>query len=282
MQHLHHLVDNQLEAPALAWNILAYYWGMSAFGLGPAYKDYMQTAETDRDLAFNAESNKELNRISGLSRNLTIKERFDRAANFYIYCCEQGKRTSINPPFDLPPTANDLMLSRIRMEPKTPPPDEFIQASSESLLTENQQKLWAIGEQKQREQRAQAYNARVLETLQYVCSELESFITPDQLSQTGFLVEGLHGVQFNVTVDLMDETMPEEVQERKFGECYIQPASMGSSQVILSGIFGAYYTMGHNLELAMFNGENKTRLSSTHHAIMHTWRQLYDLAQDRR
>ena len=281
MQHLHQLVDNQLEAPALAWNKLAYYWGMSAFGLGPAYKDYMQSDEPERDLAFNDESNAELNRISGLSRTLTIKERFDRAVNFYAYCYDRGRSSSINPPFDTPPTVDDLMHSRIRMESKTPPPDELIQATSNSLLTKDQQKLWAIGDQKQRDQRAQAYNARVLETLQYVASEMKSccqFVS-EQLSETGFLLEGIRGDRFNVTTDLMDEVMPEEVQDKKFGDCYIQPSSTGPSVMVLSGIFGAYYTMGHNLELAMFNEENKTRLSSTHHAILHTWRQLYDLAQ---
>ena len=282
MQHLHQLVDNQLEAPALAWNILAYYWGMSAFGLGPAYKDYMQSDAASLDAAWNDPSNAELNRISGLSRTLTIKERFDRAANFYIYCCDQGRSSSINPPFDLPPTANDLMLSRLRSEAKTPLPDKLIQASTASLLGDNAklQDLWNLGGHKLREQRAQAYNARVLETLQYVVAEIESFFTPGQLSQTGFLVDGLHDAQVNITVDLMDETMSEEVQETKFGECYVQPSSTGSAKLVLSGIFGAYYTMGHNLELAMFNEESKTRLSSTHHAILHTWRQLYDISRE--
>jgi hypothetical protein len=283
MKHLHHLVETQLEAPALAWNMLTWYWGMSAFGLGPAYKDYMQSDTASSDAAFNAESNKELNQISGLSRRLTIKERFDRAVNFYAYCYEQGMKTSINPPFDEPPTVNDLMLSRLRSEAKTPPPDKLIQASTASLLGGNAsilQDLWDFGGHELREQRAQAYNARVLETLQYVVAEMESSCTPDQLSQTGFLVDGLHGTQFNVTADLMDETMSEEVQDNKFGDCYIQPSSTGPSSIVLSGIFGAYYTTGHNLELAMFNEEEKTRLSSIHHAILHTWRQLYDLSQE--
>jgi hypothetical protein len=282
MKHLHHLVETQLEAPALAWNMLTWYWGMSAFGLGPTYKDYMQSDHSAQsDLAFNDPSNDALNQISGLSRRLTIKERFDRAVNFYAYCYEQGMKTSINPPFDEPPTVDELLLSRLRSEPKTPPPDKLIQASSDSLLTKDQQKLWAMGEQKQREQRAQAYNARVLDTLQYVASEIRSCtqLLNEQLSQTGFLVDGLHGTQFNVTVDLMDETMLDEVQDNKFGDCYIQPSSTEPSKMALSGIFGAYYTMGHNIELAMFDEESKTRLSSIHHAILHTWRQLYDLSQ---
>jgi hypothetical protein len=275
---LHHLVETELEAPALAWNTLTWYWGMSAFGLGPAYKDYMQSDESWSELAFNDPSNAEINRIAGLERKLTIKERFDRAANFYVYCYDRGRLTSINPPFDSPPTVDDLMLSRLQSESKTSPPDKLIQASSDSLLDEHHQKLWAIGGQKQREQRALAYNARVLDTLQYVAAEINSLynVVDDQLSETGFLAEGHTGQQFNVTVDMMDEVMSEETQDKKFGECYVQKTPSGVD-IILSGIFGAYYTMGHNLELAMFDEESKNRLSSIYHAILHTWRQLYDI-----
>lgn len=280
MRHLHYLVENELEAPALAWNILAYYWGMSAFGLGPAYKDYMQSDKADQDRIWNDPSNAALNRPVGLSRSLSIKERFDRAANFYLYCYEQGRRTAINPPFDAPPTLDELILSRLRMETKAPPPSKLIEASTEAVLGDRSElrELWATGGQEQRQQRAQAYNARILETLRYIASEIDSLqiITPDQLSETGFLIEGLRGEQYNVTAEFMDEVMPEEVQDKKFGECYIQKTPSGIN-VVLSGIFGAYYTMGHNLELAMFDEESKTRLSSTHHAIMHTWRQLYDI-----
>ena len=280
MHRLHRLVETELEAPALAWNILAYYWGMSAFGLGPAYRDYMQSDDADIDKAWNAVDNEALNRIVGLERNITIKERFDRAANFYIYCCEQGRKHSINPPFDMPPTVDELILSRMKMEPKTPPQDKTIEATSESLLKDRPelQQLWALGAEEKRRLRALDHNARILETLHYIGSEINSLatVTPDQLSETGFLAEGHTGQQFNVTADLMDEVMPPDVQDKKFGECYIQKTPSGDN-VILSGIFGAYYTMGHNLEMAMFDEESKIRLSSIHHAVMHTWRHLYDI-----
>jgi hypothetical protein len=280
---LHHLVETRLEAPALAWSYLAYYWGMSAFGLGPAYKDYMQSDQPQQDKAFNAPSNEDLNKISGFDRRPTIQERFNRAANFYVYCYQQGAHTAINPPFDMPPILADLVATRLRSEPKAAPPDEFIQASFNSLLNDRPelQELWAQGQHEQRAQRAQAYNTRVLETLQYVMSEIDSFftVTTDQLSDTGFLAEGTTGERFNVTADLMDEVMPEEVQDRKFGECRILSLPTGK-ELVRSGIFGAYYTMGHNIELAMFDEESKSRLSSTHHAILHTWRQLYDINKE--
>lgn len=284
MRHLHHLVETRLEAPALAWSYLAYYWGMSAFGLGPAYKEYMQSDRPEQDKAFNDPSNEDLNKIAGYDRRPTIQERFNRSANFYVYCYEQGSRTSINPPFDMPPILADLIATRLHSEPKAAPPDEAIQASNESILGDRPelQKLWAQGQHEQQEQRAQAYNAKVLETLQYVSAEIESLftVTTDQLSETGFLIAGHTGQGFNVTADLMDEVMPADVQDKKFGECRIVSLPYSGKELIRSGIFGAYYTMGHNLELAMFDEESKSRLSSTHHAILHTWRQLYDINKE--
>ena len=280
MHNLHDLVENKLEAPGLAWSNLAYYWGMSAFGLGPAYIDYMATDAATTDLAFNAASNVEINVIAGLERRLTLKERFDRAINFYAYCFEQGRRSAINPPYDAPPTVDELMASRLRMENKPPSPDKLIIATTASLLSPQQQKLWALGAKQQREERSQSYNDRVLDCLQYVASELRSIITPDQLGETGFLVTGETGMRFNITADRMDQAMPEAVQDRKFGTCYIEPSSTGPSSLILSGIFGAYYTMGHNLELAMFDDESKRRLTSTYHAVIHTWRQLEEISHE--
>jgi hypothetical protein len=284
MHNLHQLVEHSLEAPALAWNKLAFYWGMSAFGLGPAYIDYMQSDAAEIDRAFNDPANDDLNQIAGLDRRLTIKERFDRAANFYSYCYQQGMRTSINPPFDSPPDIETLMLSRLRMETKTPASDLFIQANTDSLLADRPDllSLWKIGGQRQRKRRAENYNTRVLEHLNHIASELQSLVqvTGDQLSDTGFLLENLHGVQFNVTAGLMDNTMPQEVQQRKFGECYVQRTLDEEPTLVCSGIFGAYYTMGHNLELAMFDQESKSRLSSIHHAILHTWRQLDEISKE--
>jgi hypothetical protein len=281
MKHLHQLVKTQLGAPALAWTILSFYWGMSAFGLGPAYKDYMQSSEVAIDLAW---TDSELNRIAGLERSLTIKERFDRAVNFYLYCFEQGRSNSINPPFDMPPTTNDLMQLRLRSGSITSKPDALIEASNSAVLGDKPELLgmWAIGGKETRERRSKAYNDRVAETLKYVASEITSLttVTKDQLSDHGFLVEGFRGERYNVTADLMDEVMSEEVQNTKFGECYIQPSSREPPKMVLSGIFGAYYTAGHNLELAMFDEDSKTRLSSIYHAILHTWRQLYDISKE--
>lgn len=283
MLNLHQLVDIQLEAPALAWNILAFYWGMSAFGLGPAYKDYMQSDAASLDAAWNDPSNIELNHIAGLKRHLTIKERFDRATNFYVYCYDQGRRTSINPPFDMPPTVDDLMQSRLRSGSIVSKSDTLIEASNSAVLGDKPELLdmWALGGKEQRERRSISYNEKVLETLQYVATEINSLtaITSAQLGETGFLVSGETGIKFNVTVDLMDQVMSEEVQDTKFGECYIQHTP-SETKMILSGIFGAYYTQGHNLELAMFDEESKSRLSSTYHAILHTWRQLYDISKN--
>ena len=284
MQHLHQLVETQLESPALAWNILAFYWGMSAFGLGPAYKDYMQSDHSaQNDLAWNDPSNVEINRIAGLKRNLTLKERFDRAANFYAYCFDQGTRTSVNPPYDLPPTVDDLMQARLRSSSTISKPDALIEASNSAVLGDKPElaNMWALGGKEQREHRSKTYNDKVLGTLQYVAAEINSLtsITRDQLSDVGFLAEGHTGQRYNVTVDLMDQVMSEEVQDTKFGECYVQPSSTGTSKMILSGIFGGYYTLGHNLELAMYDEERKARLSSAYHAILHTWRQLYDIHQ---
>ena len=279
MHNLHDLVENRLEAPGLAWSNLAYYWGMSAFGLGPAYIDYMATDAASIDAAFNE---CELSQIAGLERHLTLKERFDRAINFYAYCFEQGQRSAINPPYDAPPTVDELVASRMRMENKVSSLDKLATTTIQSLLSPQQQKLWALGAKQQREDRAQSYNDRVLDCLQYVASELSSLIaiTSDQLGETGFLVTGTTGARFNVTADLMDQVMPEEVQDRKFGTCYIEPSSTGPSSLILSGIFGAYYTMGHNLELAMFDDESKRRLTSTYHAVIHTWRQLEEISHE--
>ena len=284
MQHLHQLVETQLETSALAWNILAFYWGMSAFGLGPAYKDYMQSEHSvQNDLAWNDPSNAEINRISGFKRNLTLKERFDRAVNFYLYCYDQGRKNSINPPYDMPPTIDDLMQARLRSGSTVSKPDALIEASNSAVLGDKPELLgmWALGGQEKRERRSKAYNAKVLDTLQYVATEITSLtdVTKDQLSDTGFLTEGITGVHYNVTTVLMDEVMSEEVQDTKFGECYVQPSSTEPSKMVLSGIFGTYYTMGHNLELAMFDEDSKTRLGSIYHAILHTWRQLYDISQ---
>jgi hypothetical protein len=176
MLNLHQLVESELEAPALAWNILAYYWGMSAFGLGPAYIEYMQSDQPTIDTAFNDALNDDLNQIAGLERRLTIKERFDRAINFYAYCVDQGRRYSINPPYDMPPDVDALVASRLKMEAKAPTADKLIQASNESLLGDRPDllKLWAMGGTEKRERRAQEYNARVLDTLNYVASEIKS------------------------------------------------------------------------------------------------------------
>ena len=283
MHTLHQLIETELEAPALAWKMLAYYWGMSAYGLGPAYQAYMQSDEPQQDKAFNDELNEALNKISGLQRRLTVKERFDRSANFYMYCYEQGKRTSINPPYDMPPTLDELATSRLRMEPKSSSPDELIAATELSILGDSPRilKLWEIGSDQQRESRSQAYNERVRDSINYITNQIESYglVTPDQLCETGFLTENMLGQRFNVTAELMDETMSEEVQDLKFGECRQAFSSLGSTTIIQSGIFGAYYTMGHNLQLAMYNEESKSRLSSTYYAILRTWRQLYDISK---
>jgi hypothetical protein len=283
MLHLHALVKNQLEAPGMAWNILAYYWGMSAFGLGPAYVDYMQSDAAQQDIAWHDPKNEGINRIIGYGRPLTIKERFDRAVNFYLYCYEQGMKTAVNPPFDEPPSPEDLIDSRMRMESKALGPDKLIQASTDAALKDRPdlRTLWEVGGKEQREQRAKSYNARVLDTLQHVAAEIKALtqLTDDQLSETGFIESGFIRGDFNVTVDMMDEVMSEEVQDKKLGECYLQHTPEGTT-LILSGMLGSYYTLGHNLELAMYDPESKARLSSAHHAILHTWRQLDEIRKE--
>ena len=275
MQNLHQLVENDLEAPALAWNILAYYWGMSAFGLGPAYQDYVRDSGISDDERFD---DSELNQIAGLKRSLTIKERFTRASNFYAYCYEAGRRSAINPPFDSPPTVDDMLTARMRSESKPMTPDKMIQATNESLLGDNPEllKLWAFGTEQEQQRRAAEYDARIRESLTFVAEELRSSVTPEQLSEIGFLVEGHTGQRFNVTTTMMDETMPPDVQDKKFGECYLQ-TTPNSKDMVLSGIFGAYFTMGHNPERAMYY-DNK--LVSVYHAIMLTWRQLHEVSKN--
>lgn len=285
MLALHQLVE-ELEAPALAWNRLAYYWGMSALGIGPQYVEYLQSERAAVDAAFNALANEGL-QIYGLNRSLTIKERFDRAANFYAYCYEQGVRTSINPPFDMPPDVDQLIASRLRLEPKSQRPDKVVQAANEHVLGDRPElmALWAAGGQEKREQRAQLYNARVLETLNYIASELKSRVqlTADQLSDTGFLRSGYVRDDMNVTAELMDEVMPQEVQWEKLGDSYVQRTLKGAeitTELVCTGLLGAYYTMGHNLEQAMYDEENKARLSSIYHAILRSWRQLYEVSKN--
>lgn len=284
--NLHQLVEDELEAPSLAWNALAWYWGLSFLGMAPSYMQYMQSDDVDIDKAFNDESNEDVNHIYGYERRLTIKERFDRAVNFYEYCCIRGRQTSINPPWDYPPDIDTLIAFRQRMEANAQNPDALIQASVDDTLATHPDflRLWNVGGKIKREQRAKEYNERVLDAINYVRSELAPRfqLSLDQLNKdTGFLDTGFVHDDCNVTAELMDETMSEETQWDKLGECYVQKILVGSDieeHIVTTGIIGRYWIAGHNLESAMFDDERKRELAYAHNATVRTWQQLMLIA----
>jgi hypothetical protein len=282
---LHNLAET-LEAPALLWNVLAWYWGMSFMGMAPSYLEYMKSDAPSIDAAFNDPNNEDINHVLGYPRRLTIKERFDRAVNFYVYCFHKGRSTSINPPWDYPPDVDTLIAQRQRMEGRAQKPDEIIESTVNSILdNEDYRNLWNAGGKVKREQRAKDYNQRVLEALDYVRAEIVPRLTlsKDQLSDEGFLDVGCLPEDYDPTPDQMDEVMPQEVQWEKLGDCYKRKVLHGSEQVeeiVAYGVIGKYYTAGHNLELNMYDEDRKRELSYAHNATVRTWKQLMEVNKD--
>ena len=279
---LHAIAEDILEAPALAWSSLAWYWGLSFLGMGPRYMEYMQSGEYEIDKAFFDEDNDQINRIPGYDENFSIKQRFDRAVDFYEYCCIKGKQTSINPPWDFPPDIDTLITFRNRMEARAQPPNEVIKATTDDILSDNAdfQKLWDVGNEIKREARAIDYANSIKEAMSYIHGEVapRMQLTLDQLDKdSGFIESGTVPLTI-VSTDQMDEVMPQESQWNKLGDMYIQHLPSGKN-VIAEGIIGRYYTAGHNLELAMWNEQQKTELSGIHHATVRTWYQLMEIKE---
>lgn len=289
MIKLHSAVENLLEAPALAWSSLAWYWGFVVIGLGPRYREYMQSGEWEIDQAFYGnDGNEDINRIPGYEPPVTIKQKFDRAINFYEYCCVSGKQTSINPPWDYPPDIDTIIQLRNTFQSRPQHPNETVAASTDDIFKDNEDfmKLWDVGGALQREERARKYAIEVRQSIEYVRSEVNArlSLTLNQLSkETGFLNRGSVRIAAGVTAEDMDEAMPEEKQLDKLGECYVQTLIRGSEtykKVTTTGIIGRYYKAGHQLESAMWSPEKQRELSGIHNAIVRTWNQLMELKQN--
>jgi hypothetical protein len=277
---LHSIAEDILEAPALAWSSLAWYWGLSFLGMGPRYMEYMQSGEWEIDKAFLDESNDEINSIAGYEKTYTIKERFDRAVNFYEYCCVAGKSSSINPPWDYPPDVDTLIALRNRLEAQSQTPDKIITATNESIIDDPYKAIWEAGGQLKRDERAREYAMQVKESMNYIQGEVapRMLLTMDQLDKdSGFLKQGFVR-NSSITTDDMDDVMPQEKQWDKLGCSYIQTTPKGKT-LITEGIIGRYYKAGHNLEIAMWNDERKRELSGIHHATVHTWNQLMEIGE---
>lgn len=280
---LHSIAEDILEAPALAWSSLAWYWGLSFLGMGPRYMEYMQSGEWEVDKAFFDASNDGINSIAGYEKEVTIKERFDRAVNFYECCCIHGKQTSLNPPWDFPPDVDTLITLRNRLEAKAQAPDQIIQATTDDILKDNPdfQALWEAGGQVQREERAKDYSNRVKEAMSYIQGEVapRMQLTMDQLDKdSGFITSG-HVPLTVVSTDDMDNVMPQETQLNKLGDMYLHNQLTGKV-VVTEGIIGRYYKAGHSLELAMWNEDRKRELSGIHHATVRTWNQLMEIKRN--
>lgn len=275
---IHTFTEQELEAPSLAWSSLAWYWGLSFLGMSPKYFEYMQSGEYEMDKAFFSEYNDEVNQIPGYGKTLTIKERFDRAVDYYEYCFIQGRKTSINKPWDYPPDIATMVSFRERMEAKPMDPNQVIDASITDLLAENEKDvdLWKAGGQIQREEQANIYAAKVKEALKYVEGEVSPrmSLTTQQLDKdTGFLEVGKIPDVKGVVPEDMDEVMTQEAQSNKLGDVYKQ-VTPKATKLISFGIIGRYYTAGHNLERAMWNPEAIKELSFAHHVTIKSWQQL--------
>ncbi len=277
---LHTFVEQELEAPSLAWSSLCWYWGLSFLGMGPRYFEYMQSGEYEVDKAFFDEYNDPINQIPGYPQQVTIKQRFDRAVDYYEYCFIAGQRTAMNKPWDLPPDMKTMMDFRNRMEAKPMDPNKTVDASVNSLLADDEafKELWKVGGSIQREAQAKIYAAKVKEAMKYVEGEVipRMTLTLQQLnSDTGFLDEGTipKATVRGIVVEDMDEVMPSEKQWDKLGDAYKQVTPKATT-LITSGIIGRYYTAGHNLERAMWNPDSIRELTAAHHLTIKSWQQL--------
>jgi hypothetical protein len=241
--------------------------------------EYMQSGEFEVDKAFYDESNDDFNHPAGCEKNITIKQRFDRAVNHYEYCFVKGRQSSINSPWDHPPDIPTLIALRNRMQAQAQLPDVIIEASIHNLLDTNPDfaALWAAGGKEEREARAIDYATRVQEALSYVHSEVAprmQLVTEQLNKDTGFLTTGKVRYAVGVTAEDMDEAMPQETQWNKLGDVYIHCGVLTAY-----GLCGRYYKAGHKLELAMYNEERKKELSGIHYLILRTWRQLMEINQ---
>ena len=274
---IHTFVEQELEAPSLAWSSLAWYWGLSFLGMSPRYFEYMQSGEYEIDKAFFSEYNDEVNQIPGYGKTLSIKERFDRAVDYYEYCFIQGRKTSINKPWDYPPDIATMISFREKMEARPMDPNEVIDASITDLLeVDGFAELWKVGGQIQRENQAEIYAAKVKEALKYVESEVvpRMSLTEQQLDKcNGFLDVGKIPDVKGVLPEHMDDVMSQEAQYNKLGDVYKQTTPRETS-IISTGIIGRYYTAGHNLERAMWNPEQIKELTFAHHVTIKSWQQL--------
>jgi hypothetical protein len=242
----------------------------------------MQSGEYEVDLAFLDGSNDEINQIAGYGKNLTIKQRFDRAVNFYEHCYIQSRATSINPPWDHAPDVATLISFRNKMEAKPQAANAEIEATTNAMLDEKMAALWEAAGEIQRNDRATIYADKVKEALRYVESEVQPrmSVTIEQLNKdSGFLTSGTVPTTFVGTVADMDEAMPEEKQWDKLGDAYIQTTPNTGKTVIATGIIGRYFKAGHSLEAAMWSPEKRRELSAIHLATMKTWQQLVTIQQ---
>lgn len=276
--NLHSFVESELEYPALAWNSLAWYWAYSFLSLGPRYMEYMQSGEYEIDKAFLFnDHNEAMNHIYGYDRQITVKEKFERAVDFYEYCCVMCRQSSINPPYDNPPDLDTIVELFRNTEVRLSPPSAAIDTSRDSILEDNEefQKLWTIGNEAQRQQLAKDLAVKRKAAIGYVLSEVKPrmALTLDQVDKdSGFLTTGKVKYAEGVTSELMDEIMPEETQLNKLGCVY----KAANGLIVTEGITGRYFKAGHNIEKLMWNESRVAELSGIHHAILFSWKQLME------
>lgn len=278
MLGLHSFVENELEYAALAWNSLAWYWAYSFLGMGPRYKEYMNSGAYELDKAFLFDDDNEgINHIYGYGREITIKERFERAVDFFEYCCVRCRETSINPPYDLPPSLDTIVELFRNTEARPRTPDKAVNQSLAAALVDNDeyQSLWTDGNDQTQEEQFKKYAVERKAAINYVLAEVQPRLqlTMQQLNKMGFLTSGYVKIADGVTPEFMDEVMPDDAQVTKLGTVY----RSGAGLIVTEGITGRYFKAGHNIERAMWNEQRAEQLSGVYHSTLLSWKQLMEL-----
>jgi len=272
---LHVIAEQELSAPALAWARLARYWGNSFIGISPKYVEYMQSDAPAVDKAFLDAGNDVINHIIGFDKQETIEVRFNRAVNYYEYCCVRNRESSVNWPFDSAPSVADLCAWRRKQ--KVSLPENALTDTIVQGLSEEQQKMFTIGLEIKAETRAENYADQVKEALDYVESEIASRmqLSLDQVSETGFLDEGFVPISLDVHPEDMDDHILQDTQWTMLGDSYLAP----DGTVVQYGMISSYLNAAHNIKLQMYSPERQREFSGIFQLTLMSWQQLLKIQE---
>ena len=278
---LHELIDT-LPAAGLLSSWLANYWLGKAFNAGKDFMLYKQGGTEDVDLKFLDNSNDGVNHVYGFDKYEVPSVAFLKYVDAYIYCMAANKSKAVNPPFDSARPLDESAQWRKDFVPKPQKNEDF----DGDVMNESMKRIIdALTTNLSAAKQADTKQERI-EVIEYVVAEIEPRLSlcMEQLDKDrGFATEDVTAALDNnynlihedfVGPTELDQIMSQEDQEKLLGFC---ERDRLTDEITREGLRGTYAVATSNLKRAMYNDEQRKKLSGIYFDTMSSWVMLMRL-----